>query len=100
MEKLEITLKSISNMGSDGTTNYEVRLNRDCTLGEFIRAVLTTYTKEWGTIRAFCKGDCEYSGGKVLKSDFDNSTLEQMVDIKTIKASGGWGSMNYYVTLR
>lgn len=100
MEKLEITLKSISNMGSDGTTAYEVRLNRDCTLGEFIRAVLTTYTKEWGIIRAFCKGDCEYSGGKVLKSDFGYSTLEQMVDIKTIKASGGWGSMNYYVTLR
>lgn len=100
MEKLEITLKSISNMGSDGTTAYEVRLNRDCTLGEFIRAVLTTYTREWGAIRAYRKGTCEYSGGKILKSDFDYSTLEQMVDTKTIKASGGWGSMNYYVTLR
>ena len=100
MEKLEITLKSRGNISADCTTAYDVRLSRDCTLGEFIRAVLTTYTKEWGTIRTFCKGDCEYSAGKVLKSDFDYSTLEQMVDTKTIKASGGWGSMNYYVTLR
>lgn len=98
MEQLKVTMRSYGNMSSDCTSKYEVKVSRPCTLEEFIHWVLTQ--NEWGHIEVRGWGRCEYSGSKVIHSDFGVSTLEREIDITTILASGGWSAMNYRVELK
>lgn len=97
MEPLELRFKSITSMGQDGTSGYEVTVNRACTLYELIRTVLTR--NEWGCISTTSfEGSCEYKGKEVTMSSFSYSTLER--EVGEIRASGGWSRMDYRVTLK
>lgn len=85
---------------SDGTRSYKLILDKECTVGEFVNAVLSRQD-EWGDIRLddekfpFGKPFCEYARGKVFNSD--DSFSEEFLSKKVISASayGRWGLMNY-----
>lgn len=85
---------------SDCTRSYKLILDKECTVGEFVNAVLSRQD-EWGDIRLddekfqFGKPFCEYACGKIFNSD--DSFSEEFLSKKVISASayGGWGLMNY-----
>lgn len=99
MEKLEIIREGYGPVSGDCTQRFRIKLNRGCTLGEFIRAVLATYAGEWGYIEVPMRGLCKYRRGKIEGSSFGFLELESEINPDTIKASGGWSAMDYRVEL-
>lgn len=97
MEKLEIIREGYGPVSGDCTQRFRITLNRNCTLEEFIRAVLEK--NEWGYITIPMCGECEYRGNKVLRSTFGVSALESEINPMNITASGGWSRMDYRVEL-
>lgn len=84
--------------GSDCTAPYDIVLEKDYTVEEFINAVLCEYCDEWGYFgvydgkSVFGNPECEYSHGSVL-----NSLPENILQTKilSVDASGGWTRMDY-----
>lgn len=82
---------------SDCTAPYDVQLDKEYTVIEFISAVLTYYP-EWGYIGIYCKGEifgkpyCEYSHGRLLSSLPEEFWYKKVIKVK---ADGGWGNMDY-----
>ena len=80
----------------DCTSPYEVTMDKEYTVNEFIQEVLTQ--KEWGYIGIYCQGEifgdpkCEYNNDKLLYS-LPNEYLNKRL-IK-VKADGGWSRMDY-----
>lgn len=80
----------------DCTSPYEVAMDKEYTVNEFVQEVLTQ--KEWGYIGIYCQGEifgdpkCEYSNDKLLYS-LPNEYLNKKV-VK-VKADGGWSRMDY-----
>lgn len=83
---------------------YDVELNREYTVGEFIRTVLREKPNEWGYIgikkefdryAVFGDPNCEYSHGQVKRTNFSYEDLQQKIDF--VKASGGWSRMDYKI---
>lgn len=93
------------NESSDATAMYDVLLNREYTVKEFIIEALETRPKEWGFIRIKSKDDkwsetpeIEYRYGKAIKGT-DLSVFPFDSKIKSIFAHGGWSNMDYFVEL-
>lgn len=89
---------------TSSTTNYRVNLDRDCTLKDFIDAVLAR-EEEWGKIK-ITKRNCawynfptiEYHYGKIInRPNLPKEVYEYKV--KSVNASGGWSGIYYYVSL-
>lgn len=92
---------------SDCTAPFFVELDREYTVAEFIHNVLVNRSlyvyKEWGYIgiddhgkTVFGSPRCEYHHGKLLTS-LPADLLDKKV--MSVKADGGWGSMNYLINL-
>ena len=87
--------------GSDCTAPYEVQLNGEYTVGEFINDVLKD-VREWGYIginndrTVFGDPHCEYKYGK-LTSPMDEKFLNMRVT--SARASGGWSRMDYILSV-
>lgn len=88
----------------DCTSNYDVQLDKNYTVGEFVETVLKEEPKEWGHIIIKQKGsifggpDCEYRYGELITEPLPEEFLKQ--DVKEVKASGGWTLMNYFITVK
>lgn len=87
-------------VGGDCTCGYDVKLDREYTIEEFINTVLKNYANEWGifevkrgsnTIDSF-----EYSYGKLAS---ESNNVYQDYKIKEVYASGGWSRMDYVLYL-
>jgi hypothetical protein len=80
----------------DCTAPYDVELDKEYTVSEFVNTVLTR--KEWGYIGIYCKGEifgkpkCEYRGDKLLYALPDNVLNKKVIKVK---ADGGWSRMDY-----
>lgn len=81
----------------DCTAPYNVELDKEYTVNEFVQTVLTN-EREWGYIGIYCKGEvfgkptCEYKWGKLLYTLPDSVLNKKIVDVK---ADGGWSRMDY-----
>lgn len=90
---------------TDMTDCYSVILDREYTVDEFIREVLVKNPNEWGTIKitqlqvifGFGNSSCSYKDGH-LNSCMSKYYLEQKIE--KINANGGWGNMEYVITLK
>lgn len=88
--------------GSDCTAPYDVILDKTYTVEEFVKTVLENKPNEWGFIGVYKKGVIfgvpyvEYTHG-VLVNTFPENYLSKT--IKTVKASGGWSRMDYWLWL-
>ena len=90
---------------SDMTDCYDVVLDKEYTVDKFIREVLTKNPNEWGTIKItqlqvkFRAGNscCTYKDG-YLVSYMSKYYLEQKIE--KISANGGYGKMDYVITLK
>lgn len=97
------TFKHVRGPFGDCTSIYDVILNKEYTVKEFINDMLKALPGEWGAfiIRAkdypFGKEQSEYRYGKLLTT-FSEETLNSK--IKCIEAQGGWSLMDYNITLR
>lgn len=89
----------------DATANYDITLDREYTVQEFIITVLANRPREWGyigirsnSIDGQFLGDprMEYRRGTIL-SALPNDILSKK--IKSVSASGGWSNMDYLLTL-
>lgn len=95
-------LKQIRPEGGDCTAPYDVILDREYTVREFVEAVLTNRPKEWGTIY-YCMKDTpcsitdpcsEYERG-YLECNLPDDILDKKIVYVT--ARGGWSMMNYFI---
>ena len=83
----------------DCTSGYNIQLDKDYTVKEFIETVLKELSKEWGYIGIYDKGSwfgkpcLEYKRGKVITDE----KLEDYADKQIIEvtADGGWSRMDY-----
>lgn len=92
-----IELIQTHNYGSDCTAPYDIET--DCkTVGEFVDEVLQKYTNEWGDFKiegTYCY--YEYKHGKLLDEIPQN---ERSLQIKEIKAAGGYSNMDYFIKIK
>lgn len=100
-------LKQSSDVRGDCTADYEVILDKEYTVGEFARAVLSR-ENEWGRI---CLNDepgaprkpavfgrllCNYSNGRLL-SELPEEIRNKK--ITAVKADGGWSNIDYLLAV-
>lgn len=84
----------------DATSRYDVILDKQYTVKEFISAILEQNKDEWGE---FVIGEwpskikCEFSKGRIKTNFSDEKYLD--MNIKSVTAQGGWTFMNYYITI-
>lgn len=101
MEQLKLKFEDLAPAGSDCTAPYKVTPNRQCTLQELIDCILTDRSDEWGDVGVggwpFDGRKAEYRYGKLIESNLTEADLNS--PIKSIKASGGWSFMNYYIEI-
>lgn len=87
--------------GSDCTALYIVQLDKEYTVREFVKTVLSN-DKEWGYIGIhngesfFGNPKCEYRYGKLLS--FLPKELRDK-KVKSAEANGGWSYMSYLLVL-
>lgn len=90
-------------VGGDCTCGYEIKLDREYTVKDFIDIVLTERADEWGYIGVYNPSDfcgrhfgnpkMEYRYGKIIAGNFTEDILNK--EIKSVSASGGWSRMDY-----
>lgn len=98
-------------VGSDETAPYDVQLDGDYTLGEFVGHVLNNHTRDWGYIDPiappvqnpkpediFSRCRIEYRYGKIVSGEIAENLRALHID--HVKAAGGWSRMDYIVTLK
>ncbi len=108
---VKLKFKKTHSTGSDETAPYDVILDRECTVREFIDAVLLR--NEWGKIEIRNSFRCVKfnSGMKVpitpcieyCKNDVTSTNMtddDMACVINKIRASGGWSNMNYYLEIK
>lgn len=98
--ELKISFKQLRPAGGDCCAPYEVILNRECTLREFVDCIIKN-EREWGFVRVeswFDGNELEYRYGKILRSEFTDAELQST--IKTVVSNGGWSCMDYVVRLK
>ena len=87
--------------GGDGTASYDILLNGEYTVGQFINDVLLD-KREWGYIgihdgcSIFGNPKCEYRYGELI-SNLPDEYLT--LGVTNAKAGGGWSLMNYILTV-
>ena len=97
-EKKMVKLKFIQThpTGSDETAPYDVILDKECTVREFIDAVLKR--NEWGRIK-IKNGSCiEYRRNEVISNDMTENDMACVIN--KVRASGGWSNMDYYLEIK
>lgn len=93
-----------SRIFGDETSFYDVVLDKEYTVKEFIDAVLSERSDEWGEI-SISKERClnaspsiEYRYGNIVS---DPTVMDIVLDrkITSVKAHGGWSLMDYWLGL-
>ena len=88
----------------DSCCNYDVRIEGNCTVREFIESVLKEKPGEWGTFEIVkdmkytlqsMTDDCEYKKGEITRNFKRKETEEK--EIEEIMANGGWSLRTYYI---
>lgn len=99
-------LRLSGKIGGDCTGPYDVDLDREYTVEEFINAVITNRKDEWGAIRLYrykstSRFDamlvCEYKHGKVTVYNLTDHIANQKVTFAN--AHGGWTAMDYWLKI-
>lgn len=90
-------------VSGDCTCGYNVKLDREYTVKDFIDTVLSERNGEWGYIGIYDQSDfsgmhfgnpnAEYRYGKLVSDNFPEDILNK--EIKSVSASGGWSRMDY-----
>ena len=95
-------LKQLRPEGGDCTAPYDVILDKEYTLEEFVKTVVSR-DDEWGEIRVdigrrsyFDNPYCEYKWGELLSVLPDDLIYKKII---SVKAHGGWSAMNYFITV-
>lgn len=94
-------LKSTGNIRGDCTQPFEVILEKEYTVEEFVQTVLTR--NEWGCIcvsnkwKVYGNTKCEYSR-ETLKSVFPDEILCKKV--VAASSDGGWSCMDYWLQIK
>jgi len=93
----KLNFERVSDNG-DATSNYKVSINETMTLRELKEMVLSD-KKEWGYIRIGkdwrSPNYIEYRRGRVIEDNRGEYSGNEV--ITSMKASGGWSRMDYYV---
>lgn len=90
-----IKLKQCTQTGGDCTAGYDVFMDRQYVVGEFVNEILLR-NGEWGYIHVFGGESVEYRYGSAL-STFSEFYASQL--ILRAKASGGYSRMDYTLYL-
>lgn len=91
-----IKLVACTPVGSDCTCDYNVILDDEYTVYEFIEIILREHNNEWGFISNYSESQqCEYKYGEILRNTFTQETLHKK--ITKVSASGGWTRMDYII---
>lgn len=98
-------MNQASPVRGDCTCSYDIILDKDYTIREFIKTVLTEKSNEWGYIgintdegdfsaKIFGDPRCEYKCGRLLCS-----LPEEYLDkkINKVNGDGGWSRMDYLI---
>ncbi len=79
---------------SDCTTPYTIKFDKEFTLGEFIKQILSK--NEWGYIEIDNK-KIEYKKNKIISSNpFEKFYYKHIINCT---ARGGWSNMDYHIVL-
>lgn len=97
MEELKLKFTQASPTGGDETAMYDIKPNRQCTLGELVEHAMQRIS-EWGEIIVPGHGRIEYRWGKLFTDNFPDDLLNR--DIETIIGVGGWSRMDYRIKLK
>lgn len=99
-----IECRSNGYVRGDQTSSYEVILDKQYTVKEFIEEVLTNRSGEWGYIGIYSKNaffgkpNCEYKWGKLITEPLPEKYMNKV--IKEVKGDGGWTRMDYILKLK
>ena len=97
---MKISFKQLRPAGGDCCAPYEVLLNRECTLREFVDCIIKN-EREWGYVTIYGMVDdqkLEYRYGKILKNEFTENELNSI--LLSVGSYGGWSRMDYVVRLK
>lgn len=81
----------------DCTSSYNITLDKNYTVEEFINIILKDRPNEWGSIEVSNIDVCRYSQGKLLNENFSSDILHK--NIKKVVSHGGWTLMDYIIYL-
>ena len=90
---IKLTFIQTAPTGGDETAPYDVLLEQECSVDDFVAAVLNR--KEWGYIRIKGLGQIEYSQDEIVSTTLSCGDMSKL--IKSVRAAGGWSNMNYYL---
>lgn len=92
---LKLSFRQLLPTGGDETAPYEVTTNRGCTLKELIEKIKSGTS--FGNMWIYEDYDCYFMSNYEKHSieDFPLALSDEVV--KRIKASGGWGRMDYEI---
>lgn len=90
---IKLGFRQTARTGGDETAPYDVFLEQECTVEEFVATVLNR--KEWGYIRIKGLGSIKYSCDKIVSTTLNNGDMSKL--IKSVHAAGGWSRMDYYL---
>ena len=91
--------ESITPVRGDCTRGYDIVLDKEYTVEEFIETVFKELSGEWGYFSIhneegdFCEPRCEYSYGKLSTPPLPDEYLKKKI-IK-VTGDGGWSRMDY-----
>lgn len=88
-------LRASGPTAGDCTTSYDVVLNKECTVREFIDEVLKK--GEWGYVRISDGSNIEYKNDKITYGGFGPNILDSKINKAT--AHGGWTRMDYVLDI-
>lgn len=91
----------------DQCYGYKLRMERPCTVREFIEEILRQRPGEWGAFEITPLADYGYYTGRELRVEFEkggklkNSIPEAAAGklVQKAKARGGWTAMDYFVAI-
>ena len=91
-----ITLKENTDIAGDCTCGFEVTLDKEYTVIEFINTILSERKKEWGYF-IVNEITVEYRHGELLDIPFNDEILQSKMN--NVSAWGGWTRMDYRIEL-
>lgn len=92
-------LKASTPIGGDCSRAYDVILDKEYTVEDFINVILSERFDEWGSIeiyelyRQVSRFSCEYKYGKMMASSLPDEYLRKK--IFKVSAHGGYTRMDY-----
>lgn len=88
----------------DCCSSYDVELDHEYTVKEFVKEVLTQKPQEWGRVTLVSdfkykyqheEDTCQYKYGNIAERFSKEGTKERT--ILEVKAHGGWTAMDYFL---